>query len=69
MELNRWTQQLGDEWRTFTYDGGTPQDVREGHPRRSRGNLVITMLDTPHPCIMPHHTKWQRPSSRTFATW
>ena len=58
MELNRWTEQLGDEVRTFTYDGDTPQDARKAI--RSRGNLVITNPDMLHAGILPHHTKWQR---------
>jgi DEAD/DEAH box helicase domain-containing protein len=58
VELNRWTEQLGDEVRTFTYDGDTPQDARKAI--RSRGNLVITNPDMLHAGILPHHTKWQR---------
>ncbi|MGD0222806.1 MAG: DEAD/DEAH box helicase [Terriglobia bacterium] len=58
VELNWWTEQLGDEVRTFTYDGDTPQDARKAI--RSRGNLVITNPDMLHAGIMPHHTKWQR---------
>ncbi|HLW79291.1 MAG TPA: DEAD/DEAH box helicase, partial [Terriglobia bacterium] len=58
VELNRWTQHLGDEVRTFTYDGDTPQDARKAI--RSRGNLVITNPDMLHTGILPHHTKWER---------
>jgi DEAD/DEAH box helicase domain-containing protein len=58
VELNRWTEQLGDEVRTFTYDGDTPQDARQAI--RARGNLVITNPDMLHAGILPHHTKWQR---------
>ncbi len=58
VELNRWTEQLGDEIRTFTYDGDTPQDARKAI--RARGNLVITNPDMLHAGILPHHTKWQR---------
>jgi len=57
-ELNRWTEKLGDEVRTFTYDGDTPQDARRAI--RSRGNLVITNPDMLHSGILPHHTKWER---------
>ena len=56
VELNRWTEKLGDEIRTFTYDGDTPQDARRAI--RSRGNLVITNPDMLHAGILPHHTKW-----------
>ncbi len=57
-ELNRWTERLGDEVRTFTYDGDTPQDARRAI--RARGNLVITNPDMLHTGILPHHTKWER---------
>ena len=57
-ELNRWTVELGDEIRTFTYDGDTPQDARKAI--RARGNLVITNPDMLHTGILPHHTKWER---------
>ena len=57
-ELNRWTEKLGDEIRTFTYDGDTPQDARKAI--RARGNLVITNPDMLHAGILPHHTKWER---------
>jgi DEAD/DEAH box helicase domain-containing protein len=49
---------LGEEIRTFTYDGDTPQDARKAI--RARGNLVITNPDMLHAGILPHHTKWQR---------
>jgi len=58
VELNRWTERLGEEIRTFTYDGDTPQDARKAI--RARGNLVITNPDMLHTGILPHHTKWQR---------
>ena len=35
-ELNRWTEKLGDEVRTFTYDGDTPQDARRAIRSRAR---------------------------------
>jgi len=58
VELNRWTEKLGDEIRTFTYDGDTPQDARRAI--RARGNLIITNPDMLHAGILPHHTKWER---------
>ncbi|MEJ2008623.1 MAG: DEAD/DEAH box helicase [Acidobacteriota bacterium] len=58
VELNRWTEKLGDEVRTFTYDGDTPQDARKAI--RARANLVITNPDMLHTGILPHHTKWER---------
>ena len=58
VELNRWTEKLGDDVRTFTYDGDTPQDARKAI--RARANLVITNPDMLHTGILPHHTKWER---------
>jgi len=58
VELNRWTERLGDDVRTFTYDGDTPQDARKSI--RARGNLVITNPDMLHTGILPHHTRWER---------
>ena len=58
VELNRWSEKLGDELRTFTYDGDTPQDARKAI--RARANLAITNPDMLHAGILPHHTKWQR---------
>jgi len=57
-ELNRFAAGLGDDVRTFTYDGDTPQDARKAI--RARGNLVITNPDMLHAGILPHHTKWER---------
>jgi len=57
-ELNRFAEELGDDIRTFTYDGDTPQDARKSI--RARGNLVITNPDMLHTGILPHHTKWER---------
>ncbi len=58
VELNRWTENLKDEVRTFTYDGDTPQDARKAI--RASANLVITNPDMLHAGILPHHTKWER---------
>ncbi|HEX5410928.1 MAG TPA: DEAD/DEAH box helicase [Terriglobia bacterium] len=58
VELNRWTETLGDDLRTFTYDGDTPQDARRAI--RAQANLVITNPDMLHTGILPHHTKWER---------
>jgi DEAD/DEAH box helicase domain-containing protein len=58
VELNRWTEKLGDDLRTFTYDGDTPQDARRAI--RAQANLVITNPDMLHTGILPHHTKWER---------
>jgi len=66
VELNRWTEQLGEEVRTFTYDGDTPQDARKSHSRPRQP--VITNPDMLHAGILPHHTKWQR-LFENLATW
>ncbi|HET7101556.1 MAG TPA: DEAD/DEAH box helicase, partial [Terriglobia bacterium] len=58
VELGRWTEKLGDDLRTFTYDGDTPQDARKAI--RARANLVITNPDMLHTGILPHHTRWER---------
>ena len=58
VELNRWTEKLGGDLRTFTYDGDTPQDARRAI--RAQANLVITNPDMLHTGILPHHTKWER---------
>ncbi|HET9179037.1 MAG TPA: DEAD/DEAH box helicase [Terriglobia bacterium] len=58
VELNRWAEILGDDLRTFTYDGDTPQDARRAI--RAQANLVITNPDMLHTGILPHHTKWER---------
>jgi DEAD/DEAH box helicase domain-containing protein len=58
VEINRWTEKLGGEIRTFTYDGDTPHDARKAI--RSRGNLVISNPDMLHAGILPQHTKWER---------
>ena len=58
VELNRWTEKLGDDLRTFTYDGDTPQDARKAI--RARANLVMTNPDMLHAGILPHHTQWER---------
>ena len=57
-ELSRWSTELGDEIRIFTYDGDTPQDARQAI--RARGNLVITNPNMLHAGILPHHTRWER---------
>src|SRR5579884_4145117 len=58
VELNCWTEKLGDDLRTFTFDGDTPQDARKAI--RARANLVITNPDMLHTGILPHHTRWER---------
>ncbi len=49
---------LGQEIKTYTYDGDTPGDARK--LIRSAGHIVITNPDMLHTGILPHHTKWVR---------
>jgi DEAD/DEAH box helicase domain-containing protein len=55
-ELHGLIQDVGEDIRTFTYDGDTPQDARKAI--RSRGHLVVTNPDMLHSGILPHHPKW-----------
>ena len=50
--------EMGAEFRAFTYDGDTPQDARKAI--RQRANVVLTNPDMLHSGILPHHTKWAR---------
>jgi len=47
---------LGEEIRTFTYDGDTPPSARRAI--RTAGQIVVTNPDMLHKAILPHHTKW-----------
>src|SRR6185312_3143558 len=47
---------IGEEIRTFTYDGDTPADARRAV--RTAGHIVLTNPDMLHTAILPHHTKW-----------
>mgnify|MGYP000901099072 CR=1 FL=1 len=57
-ELMVWSDQLGGEIKTYTYDGDTPGDARIAI--RSAGSIVVTNPDMLHSGILPHHTKWLR---------
>lgn len=47
---------LGEDIKTYTYDGDTPDDARRAI--RSVGHIVISNPDMLHTGILPHHTKW-----------
>jgi len=47
---------LGEDIKTFTFDGDTPRDVRR--TIRSAGHIVVTNPDMLHQGILPHHTLW-----------
>jgi DEAD/DEAH box helicase domain-containing protein len=57
-ELQAAVDEMGAEFRAFTYDGDTPQDARKAI--RQRANVVLTNPDMLHSGILPHHTKWAR---------
>lgn len=49
---------LGEDIKTFTYDGDTSPNARQAI--RNAGHIVITNPDMLHNGILPHHTKWIR---------
>ncbi|HET7737648.1 MAG TPA: DEAD/DEAH box helicase, partial [Tepidiformaceae bacterium] len=55
-ELHGLITEMGEEIRTFTYDGDTPPDARRAV--RAAGHIVMTNPDMLHTAILPHHTKW-----------
>lgn len=55
-ELHGLITDIGEDVRTFTYDGDTPADARRAV--RQAGHIVLTNPDMLHTAILPHHTKW-----------
>ena len=55
-ELHGLITDIGEDIRTFTYDGDTPSDARRAV--RSAGHIVLTNPDMLHTAVLPHHTKW-----------
>jgi len=49
---------MGEDIKTFTYDGDTPADARVSI--RKDGHIVVTNPDMLHTGILPHHTKWMK---------
>lgn len=47
---------LGEDIKTYTYDGDTPSAARRAI--RQAGHVVVTNPDMLHSGILPHHTKW-----------
>ncbi len=47
---------LGEDIKTFTFDGDTPATARRAI--RSSGHIVVTNPDMLHQGILPHHTLW-----------
>ncbi len=55
-ELHGLVTDLGEDIKTYTYDGDTPDDARRAI--RGVGHVVISNPDMMHTGILPHHTKW-----------
>ncbi len=55
-ELHTLITALGEDIRTYTYDGDTPSSARKAI--RHSGHIVVTNPDMLHTGILPHHTKW-----------
>ncbi len=55
-ELYEIVTQLGEDIKTYTYDGDTPASARRAI--RQAGHVVVTNPDMLHSGILPHHTKW-----------
>jgi DEAD/DEAH box helicase domain-containing protein len=49
---------LGEDIKTYTYDGDTPVSARKSI--RQAGHIVVTNPDMLHSGILPHHTKWTK---------
>jgi len=54
--LTSLVEELGHDWKAFTYDGDTPPAVRRG--LRDRGHLILTNPYMLHQGILPNHAKW-----------
>lgn len=55
-ELHEFITLLGEDIKTYTYDGDTPDTARK--VIRNAGHIVVTNPDMLHSGILPHHTKW-----------
>ncbi|MGI6424932.1 MAG: DEAD/DEAH box helicase [Tepidanaerobacteraceae bacterium] len=57
-ELMDMVDEMGEDIKTFTYDGDTPVNARV--TIRKDGHIVVTNPDMLHTGILPHHTKWMK---------
>jgi DEAD/DEAH box helicase domain-containing protein len=57
-ELHDLITAIGEDIKTFTYDGDTPADARRAV--RSAGHIVVSNPDMLHTGVLPHHTKWTK---------
>ena len=55
-ELTELINLVGEDIKTYTYDGDTPGTARKAV--RQAGHVVVTNPDMLHSGILPHHTKW-----------
>ena len=55
-ELYSLIGEIGEDIKTYTYDGDTPASARAAI--RQAGHVVVTNPDMLHSGILPHHTKW-----------
>jgi DEAD/DEAH box helicase domain-containing protein len=55
-ELHELISLIGEDIKTYTYDGDTPDTARK--VIRNAGHIVVTNPDMLHSGILPHHTKW-----------
>ena len=55
-ELYELIELIGEDIKTYTYDGDTPGSARRAI--RQAGHIVVTNPDMLHSGILPHHTKW-----------
>ena len=55
-EVHGIVTELGEDIKTFTFDGDTPETARRAI--RSSGHIVVTNPDMLHQGILPHHTLW-----------
>ena len=55
-EVHSLVTELGEDIKTFTFDGDTPETARRAI--RSSGHIVVTNPDMLHQGILPHHTLW-----------
>ena len=55
-EVHGMVTDLGEDIKTFTFDGDTPETARRAI--RSSGHIVVTNPDMLHQGILPHHTLW-----------
>ena len=55
-ELHEITDILGEDIKSYTFDGDTPSNVRR--TVRMAAHIVVTNPDMLHAGVLPHHTKW-----------